>query len=261
VSSRLRAKRLLGALARGRRQERRRVVLLYHAIGDSPFAVSVAAFRAQMEWLAGTARFAAAKDVAASEETAPLSVAISFDDGYESVFREALPVLREMNAAGTVFLTTACMGEAERRASDPALGHYPDEHFLLWREAEALAEAGWTIGSHGIDHIDFTAAPPFESTRQLRASKTLLEEHFQTRCDTFAYTWGRHTPALREEVRKAGYRYGFAGTHGAVSERSNPFAIPRIDIPRQYTLEDFGAVVLGDWDYLGWVQKARARFS
>ncbi len=34
-------------------------------------------------------------------------------------------------------------------------------------------------------------------------------------------------------------------------------AFPRINVAQNYSLEDFRAIVRGDWDYLGWVQRAK----
>ncbi len=239
----------------------RRAILLYHSLGDSPLAVSVAAFRAQMNWLAKTAAVVTTEDLLHRRAPKPLSLAVSFDDGYASVFGEAFPALNEINATATVFLNTGCLSDGERRASDPALGHYPDDAFLLWREADALAERGWTMGSHGVDHLDFTRTEPSETRRQLAESKQTIESRFGGPCDQFAYTWGRHTAPLRSAVREAGYRYGFAGTHGPLSEKTDAMAVPRIDVSNRYTLDDFKAIVHGDWDYLGWIQKARAALS
>jgi hypothetical protein len=39
------------------------------------------------------------------------------------------------------------------------------------------------------------------------------------------------------------------------------YRIPRADIRRDYTLEDFKAVVRGDWDYLGHIQRIRRVMS
>ena len=100
-----------------------------------------------------------------------------------------------------------------------------------------------------------------ETRRQLKESKQAIETRFGAPCDQFAYTWGRHTASLREAVKTAGYHYGFAGTHGPLSEKTDAMAVPRIDVSNRYTLDDFKSIIHGDWDYLGWIQKARAYLS
>ncbi|MEY4880208.1 MAG: hypothetical protein RJB62_1677, partial [Pseudomonadota bacterium] len=109
----------------------RRAILLYHSVGSSPLALSQSAFRAQMEWLVKNATIATTESLLQQSDAAPLKLALTFDDGYASVFGEAFPVLNDLGATATVFLNTGCIGERDRRASDPALGHYPQDTFLL----------------------------------------------------------------------------------------------------------------------------------
>ena len=58
-------------------------------------------------------------------------------------------------------------------------------------------------------------------------------------------------------MRQCGYRYAAGGRHGALRPDFDPMAFPRINIAQDYSLEDFRAIVRGDWDYLGWVQRAK----
>jgi peptidoglycan/xylan/chitin deacetylase (PgdA/CDA1 family) len=211
-----------------------------------------------LEWLASAAEIVSLSALLAGKGTAPLQAAITFDDGYASLHGAALPILR--GAGGpSAFLNTGSIGVIDRKVSDPALGHYPDETFLLWHEVEDLAAAGWEIGSHGVDHLDLTIQPDSIVRTQLNASRARIGEVLSSCSPIFSYTWGRHTSHLRRLVAECGYRGAVAGVHGAVNKSSDPMAIPRIDIARGYTLDDFKAIVRGDWDYLGWLQQARAR--
>ena len=89
-------------------------------------------------------------------------------------------------------------------------------------------------------------------------SKRLIEDKSGAQCASFCYPWGKHNQRTIEAVRKAGY--GNAVT--AIQDRWNgiphdPFQIPRTDIRRDYTIDDFAAVVRGDWDFLGYIQRFR----
>jgi peptidoglycan/xylan/chitin deacetylase (PgdA/CDA1 family) len=257
VGLKIRLKRTLGRLyARYPQPRQRRIVLLYHALGSSPFALEETAFRAQMEWLASVADIVPLSRLLVDSSLTSLQAAITFDDGYASLHTGALPVLR--GACVSAFLNTGWIGTHARKASDPTLGHYPNESFLLWREVEDLAAAGWDIGSHGVDHLDLTQQPDGVVRAQLHESRARIEEVLSACSPVFSYTWGRHTPHLRRMVAEAGYTYAVAGVHGAVTAHSDPMAIPRIDIANTYTLDDFKAIVRGDWDYLAWLQRARA---
>jgi peptidoglycan/xylan/chitin deacetylase (PgdA/CDA1 family) len=258
MSDRVAWKRRIGAALRWMpREPSRRIVLLYHAVGPGPMAIGVEAFRAQMQWLAGAARIVPLDALLTAESGQGLDVAITFDDGYSSVHDSALPTLATLGVPATVYLNTGWIGETDARPTRPDLGHYPGETFLRWSDAEALVRANWTVGSHGVDHLDLTRAPMEECTRQLVASREEIGRRLQLSCTHFAYTWGRSTPQLRVLAAQCGYRYAAGGRHGPVRPGFDPMAFARINVAQDYSLADFKAIVLGDWDYLGWIQRAK----
>lgn len=239
----------------------RTVILLYHSIGDTPFAVSENLFRQQMNWLAE--RFSIVPlDVAMRNCKKKIAQAvITFDDGYTSVHDRAAPIMAEYGATGTVYLNTRWVEDFPRKASDASLGHYPNEFFMNWQEAEALANAGWTIGSHGVDHLDLTKLDPASVNRELIYSKLEIEKRIGRSCDHFAYTWGRFSSTLQHAVRNAGYMSAVSGLHGPLTATSDRYALPRIDIRAEYEQRDFVDIVEGHWDYLALKQRLARRLA
>ena len=239
----------------------RRLVLLYHSVGGSPWAIAEGEFRAQVSWLV---RYAKVEDLDAllqDDTTLGLRVAITFDDGYASLAASAAHILSDAGAAATVYLNTTLIDAAQGRRSDTESGHYPGETFLTWAEVRQLKELGWIIGSHGMEHLDLTVQPMVRVAAEPAGSRHAVEQSVSSPCRHFSYTWGRHTPALREAVRAAGYEFAAAAVHGPVPVSFDRFAFPRVNIHRDYTLEDFAAIVRGDWDFLGAWQTMRSRLA
>lgn len=233
----------------------RRVILLYHALGDTPPAVVVARFRTQLQWLHDHARLRSVAQLLTGDATAPLEVALSFDDGYASLHDDVAPLLQEFGTAGIVYLNSGLIGDSKRLHSDAVLGHYPSQQFLLWQEVEALVRAGWNIGSHGVEHIDLTATAPADTMQQLVQSKQQIERRLQQPCEHFAYTWGRFNTGLQQQVRSAGYASAASALHGPLHAGSDRYALPRIDVRADYQLRDFIDAVSGRWDFLGSKQR------
>lgn len=251
-------KRRIGATLRWIPQApSRRIVLLYHAVGSGPMATTTDQFRQQMQWLAGVARVVPVDALLGAESVPGLQVAITFDDGYSSVRDGALPILAAMELPAALYLNTGCIGEKEAHPSRTELGHYPGETFMRWTDVEALAQAGWTVGSHGVDHLDLTQEPADACKRQLVQSRDEINRRLHLDCVHFAYPWGRNTAQLRALAAQCGYRYAAGGRHGPLRTGFDPMAFPRINVAQDYSLEDFKAVVRGGWDYLGWVQRAK----
>ena len=246
------SKRLVGHawrwLPRGRQ---RRVILLYHSVGGSRWAVSEAAFREQVAWLATHAKVLPLGELVAGRDGAELQVAISFDDGYASLADTVAPLLGTHAMPASVYLNTGLMSAGGRASSDARRGQYPDEVVMGWGDVEVLSRRGWEIGSHGVGHPDLTATSPIEWDRELRDSKAEIEARLNRECETFAYPWGRSNPAVLQAVKAAGYSRALSGVHGALDADTDCFALPRIDIRAEYELRDFEDVIRGHWDYLG----------
>ncbi|WP_306253730.1 polysaccharide deacetylase family protein [Parvularcula sp. IMCC14364] len=235
-------------------------MLLYHAIGEGPDACLEERFAEQMAWLATHAKVVSLEDLLSVEDSEYLQIAITFDDGYASVAQVAAPIMARHGFSGTVYLTVSCIEDSEelRRVSDPASGHLSGEQFMTWAEVRALESAGWLIGSHGLDHVDMTTRTPSELRRQLENARERIEDRLGSECRAFAYPWGRNDATSRTAVMTAGYAHGAGTLHGPLRYGSSLIAFPRIDIRREYRLDDFVCMLRGDWDFLGTVQNLKA---
>jgi len=239
----------------------RKVILIYHALGPNPPAVTVAAFRQQLDWLHAHAELVSLPDLLQHSNAKGLQVALTFDDGYASLHDDVAPLLLQCGTSATVYLNTSHIGDKERQVSDPGQGHYPAQEFLTWPEVHKLADAGWCIGSHGVAHIDLTLVDPKDAASELEQSRQEIQLRLQQKCEHFAYTWGHYTPRLQQQVRNAGYYSAVSAVHGPLLQGSDIFALPRIDVRADYTLPDFIAAVTGRWDWLRYKQRLERKFS
>lgn len=235
----------------------RRVILYYHAVGQGPDALPASVFRQQMEWLATHGDVLSLDDFISEKGNKKSCFSISFDDGYASVFEDAFPILRSLNLPAMVYVNTGWIGHQDRIASNSSLGHYPGEFFMSWDEVRTLAENGWVIGSHGVDHLDLTAVDDEQLFYELAHSKKTIERHLKNECKHFAFTWGRYSRKVQDAVKRAGYQTAASAIHGPLQYSSDLFAMPRIDISTQYSFDDFKAIVRGNWDFLGKIQSIR----
>lgn len=235
----------------------RRIILYYHAVGVGSKAIPDELFRRQMEWLATNVEVLSLDRLLADSGKKPLMAAITFDDGYASVALNAEPILRDLGLSATIYINTGWMGGGYRRDSAPELGHYPGERFMTWKDVELLVRRGWTIGSHGVEHLDLAAVDDARRIQELSDSKQAIEDRLGFECRHFAYTWGRYTRRVQQAVADAGYQTAVSALHGPVRHGSDLYALPRIEISNEHSLEDFQAIIRGNWDFLGGIQRAR----
>lgn len=235
----------------------RNVVLIYHSIGDSEWSVSETKFSAQMHWLAYNANLVSLSKLLEKPKNVGLNVAITFDDGYESIYKIALPIMDRYKFTATVYLNTGWIKESHNEITDELLGHYPGETFMNWSQVSELKNNGWNIGSHGVEHEDLTMLPEQKIKYELEQSKLKIEKKLNSYCNDFSYTWGNYNSEISALVKKSGYKTAVSGEHGPLKENTDKFSLPRIDIRREYNTIDFEAVVSGSWDYLRYIQKYR----
>lgn len=151
------------------------------------------------------------------------SFAVTFDDGYQSVYEHAFPVLHENNMTATVFLM---IGDASARSD--RLQMHEARTMLSWHEIREMRQAGIEFGAHTLTHPHLPYLPPEEIEREMRESKEVIEQHIGSEVDSFAYPFGMHDSLCRA---LAAQHFSCACTDrlGLVHPKSDPFALERVD--------------------------------
>jgi peptidoglycan/xylan/chitin deacetylase (PgdA/CDA1 family) len=210
-------------------------ILCYHAVDPewrSPLSVHPQDFESHCAWLARHKRVMGAAEAAVrlaiSGRMARDRVALTFDDGFQTVFRHAFPVLKRYRLPATVFVVAQTL-TPEGRPVDwvdvPPPWHVAT---LTLEEVREMQEAGIRFGSHSYAHHDLTALSEEECKRDLRASRELLEDLLEARVTLLAYPRGLHNEAVRRAAAGAGFAHAL--TLPERREAIGPFAIPRVGV-------------------------------
>jgi peptidoglycan/xylan/chitin deacetylase (PgdA/CDA1 family) len=207
-----------------------RAILTYHSIdpSGSPISVSPAAFRRHIRHaLSRGIRIVSIDDLLSADDRAADTVALTFDDGYVNVAREAIPCLAEQGLPATIFIPTAFVGKTSEwaRRDRPATPELP---LLDWDALGALAEQRIEIGSHTRTHRHLTELPPAELAGEIAGAAREIEERLGRAVSGLAYPYG----SVSEDVRRAA-----AGVHRWACTTSfrelgtDPaFELPRLDM-------------------------------
>jgi peptidoglycan/xylan/chitin deacetylase (PgdA/CDA1 family) len=212
--------------APARAGENTAAVLLYHRFGESDKAatsIGLGRFEAHIAMLRGEGyRVLALPDILAAlaggRALPPKSVAITIDDAYASVFREAWPRLRAAGLPFTLFVAT-----------EPLVRRYPD--YMTWDQLRTLAAApGVTIGHHGLSHGHMATWPAERSGDELESAWARFEKELGFRPRLFAYPYGEFGTALRSQIEAAGFAAAFGQHSGVLAPSRDRFALPRFPI-------------------------------
>jgi peptidoglycan/xylan/chitin deacetylase (PgdA/CDA1 family) len=188
------------------------LILMYHAVADvgydpNQLSVSPGRFAAHLDWLdRHNLRGVAVATLLAALRTGRARglVGITFDDGYESVLRNAVPELVRRGFSATVFVVSDRIGATnDWDAGTP----WP---LLSAPQVGELSAAGIEIGSHSATHIRLAAAAAGRLETEVTGSRNRLSRLADADIRGFAYPYGDMDAAARRAVRDAGYDYACA---------------------------------------------------
>ncbi len=195
----------------------------------------------------------------------PRTIVLTFDDGFETVYRHAWPVLQEFRVPATVFLSTAYLGLTapfpfdawgmKFQDSAPVESYRP----LSAQQCRRMARDGLVeFGAHTHTHRDFRRRPQaFE--RDLHTSVEIVRSLFDQELVTFAFPYGNPYAgfadgALAAAARRTGVVCALTTETGLVSSESDPFHWGRFNVFEWDTAATLAAKLEG---WYSWAPRLR----
>ena len=160
-----------------------------------------------------------------SPDSSRKRVAITFDDGFSCVYKNAFPVLERENIPATVFLVTAFIGK--KSYWDVNFGNNKPKH-LSWSEIFEMKKYNISFGSHTHCHIDLRGSREDIIRNDLINSKLLLENKLGESLKSLAYPFGRSSNRTRKILRELDFKNAFSLIPD--SHFSDSFQIPRYGV-------------------------------
>lgn len=222
-------------------------ILLYHHVAlDTPPSTTISPqdFRAHLEYLRDHDYTVIALpeliDALRAREALPeKAVAITFDDGYLSIYEQAFPMLQEFGYPFTLFVSTG-----------PINNRQPN--YMTWEQIREMSAAGVTIANHMVEHPYMLERIDNESDAQwiARLQSELLEAEETIRRETgqqhrlLAYPYGEFDDKIKAMIAAQGF-VGLAQNSGAVGYYSDFLALPRYPLASIYANLDTAATKFG----------------
>jgi glycosyltransferase involved in cell wall biosynthesis/peptidoglycan/xylan/chitin deacetylase (PgdA/CDA1 family) len=214
-------------------------VLVYHAIADlghdpllREYGVSPTRFAAHLDALIRWGwRFvdldAVLRAFEGSQQLPARSVLLTFDDAYENLLTEGMPLLAQRGIPAVVFAVADNVGGV----NEWDLRKGGTELKLLDADGlRALVASGAEIGSHASSHRPLTRVPADELTGELEGSAARLAAMGLPRPRALSYPHGDTNAEVAAAARHAGYAVAFTVRAGIGRRGVDPFAVPRIEV-------------------------------
>jgi len=215
-------------------------VLSYHKFSkdrSDKLTITEAAFKAQMEYLRQNGyRVISAEQFVAfldfKDQIPKKSVVITADDGWDSFYDIAFPILKEYGFPATLFVYTDFIGT---------------NHAVSWEQLGIMAKQGIDVQCKSKSHRNLAVLKKNESPnvyreeveKEISVPTQLIEEKLGKKCSLFAYPYGESNSVVIEILKKYGYRAGFTLTGDVNPFFVNNYKINRYSIYGQHELDEF----------------------
>lgn len=132
-------------------------------------------------------------------------ILVTFDDGYESVYTSAFPILQRYGFIACVFLITGYVG----KLNDWDVNWGNKFRHLSWNQVKEMQRYGFSFGSHTVNHPDLTKLGKRFVEYELKRSREELEEKLSQKVDSLSFPFGRYNQMVEDLALGVGYRKAF----------------------------------------------------
>jgi peptidoglycan/xylan/chitin deacetylase (PgdA/CDA1 family) len=204
-------------------------ILEYHVIAPAPAGapfpllyVAPSLFAAQMHALSAAGYHAVTLDQLWANwhehQRLPCGkpIVISFDNGYETQFQYAEPVLAKLGWVGVENLQLYGLDWA-----NGGISHH---------EIRELIRDGWELDTQGWNHSDMVTQDAAGLRLQIIDARHRLQRWFHQPVNWFCYPSGQYDPTVIAELKAAGFRGSTTEYWGFAGPRDDPYALPRMEV-------------------------------
>lgn len=183
-------------------------VLYYHRVTDvcqDGMTIDVESFEKQIRFLKNNYQILSAKDLKdwIDEKTTikgKKGCLITFDDGYEDNYINALPILQKYACSAIYFVSTGLIGNEKQFEHDNVL--YPRLTFkhMTWKQLQNAINSNIEIGIHTDTHANLGKVSFQTAINEIEASIEKHKTHFGNKSIYMSYPFGQKKDITQDVV-------------------------------------------------------------
>lgn len=160
-------------------------------------------FLDQMKYLSGLV--VSTNQTAQTHGGRGLSICLTFDDAFENLLENVIPLVSKFKIPITIFIPTSCLGNIPCWLD----GVHADsnEKIMTSEQLHSLSKNPLvTLGSHTVSHQRLSLLEPLEIRQEFNDSKKDIEDIIKNKVDQLAFPHGDYNDEVVDLALEAGYR-------------------------------------------------------
>lgn len=224
------------------------VVLYYHGVTDAQRH----RFAKQMRWLASHVEMVPIERLGHTNGPGR-RCCVTFDDAFDSVRRNALPICRELGMPFSIYAVTGNLGANPRWAMPP--GHCDaNEPIMTGAQLRSLPEGLVTIGSHTVTHRPLAELSHGEIATELVDSKRELESVLGRPVRELSVPYGSFREDVLVEAARAGYEHVLTCEPDVLTLPQTDARVGRFKVTPDDWMIEFKLAALGAYRWRKWLR-------
>lgn len=227
------------------------VILTYHSVKSSKRHK----FEKQMDYLVKKGRPAFA-DFNGVLNNRQHYIAVTFDDGFQSILINALPVMYARKIPATIFVTTGFLGKTPGWLHDS--NHKDADELILTREQlKQLPADKVAIGSHCVTHPNLITIDEKNAIQEISQSKRTLEEILNKSIYLLSFPHGAYNEKIVEMSKEVKYKRVFSNIPSFLFSNNMEYVQGRISVSPDDWMIEYRLKLIGAYRWLPYAVKIK----
>ena len=158
------------------------------------------------------------------------SLIITFDDGYESTYKYAMPILNKYNFQATCFIVSNNINKFNDW--DYINDENTKSKLMSADQIKEWKNNNHEIGSHASDHVNLKNLNYEEKLKSISNPISFFKKNFNLDLISFCYPYGSYDNECLEIVKKY-YKFAVTTKRSRYKEKFNDYEIPRVPISKK----------------------------
>ena len=147
-------------------------------------------------------------------------VLLTIDDGFESFYQNAWPILKEKKIPFILFVSTREVGA---------------NNYMTWDQIREINNENFVeIGNHSHTHEYLVDENENVIKDDIQKSITIFKEQMGSNSIFFSYPFGEYSLKFKDIIKSFGFKYAFGQHSGVIDETKDFYELPRFPINEKY---------------------------